>query len=335
MSDLVQTSQSTTEADLSMTTRISAWLTIAAIVGAIVIVPMLSGTHIRVADSILIYIMLGLGLNIVVGYTGLLDLGYVAFYAVGAYSFALLASPQFDLHLPFLIILPIAMVIGAIAGILLGLPVLRLRGDYLAIVTLGFGEIIRVLINNLDAVTNGPRGLARLDRISMFGFTFTTPKDYFFLLLAATILTAIAAYRLKHSLLGKAWSAIREDQDAARGVGINTTKVKLIAFSVSASIASAAGVFFAGFQRFISPESFTLNESVLIVLLIVIGGVGNILGVIVGALVLILLPELLREFAEYRMLLLGLTMAVVIIVRPGGIVPRNFGIETLLKAVRR
>jgi branched-chain amino acid transport system permease protein len=335
MTDMANASAAPARPLMPVSTRIAALAVLAAALVAVIVLPTQSGTYVRIADSVLIYIILGLGLNIVVGYAGLLDLGYVAFYAVGAYTYALLASPQFDLHLPFLVILPIAVCIGALAGVLLGIPVLRLRGDYLAIVTLGFGEIVRVLINNLDDVTNGPRGLARLDRIDIAGFTFSTPLHYFWLLLAAALVTVTVVYRLKYSLLGKAWSAVREDQDAARGVGIDTTRAKLVAFAVSASIASAAGVFFAGFQRFVSPESFTLNESVLIVLLIVIGGVGNILGVITGALVLILLPEVLRDFAEYRMLILGLVMAAVIIVRPGGIVPRGFDLDTLVKAVRR
>ncbi|WP_342641150.1 ABC transporter permease subunit [Rhodoligotrophos ferricapiens] len=300
---------------------------VALILAAIVLaacVPFMPNYYVRVLDSILIYILLGMGLNIVIGYAGLLDLGFVAFYAIGAYTYALLASPQLDLHLPFLLILLIASLLGAIAGILLGIPVLRLRGDYLAIVTLGFGEIIRVLINNADRVTNGPKGIASIDRINMFGLTISTPKDIFWLLLVTCIIVGIVVWRLQNSILGKAWMAIREDQDAARGIGINTTNAKLAAFAISATIGSIAGVIFASFQRFVSPESFTFQESVLIVLIIVIGGVGNILGVIAGAFILILLPELLRDYAEYRMLLLGLLMAVLIIVRPHGLVPRSF-----------
>lgn len=312
-------------------------LGLALILAAIVLafsVPYMPNYYVRVLDSILIYILLGMGLNIVIGYAGLLDLGFVAFYAIGAYTYALLASPQLGLHLPFLVILPIACVVGAIAGILLGIPVLRLRGDYLAIVTLGFGEIIRVMINNADRVTNGPKGISSIDKIDIFGMTISTPKEIFWLLLITCIIVGIIVWRLQNSILGKAWAAIREDQDAARGIGINTTNAKLAAFAISATIGSVAGVYFSSFQRFVSPESFTFQESVLIVLIIVIGGVGNILGVIAGAFILILLPELLRDYAQYRMLLMGLLMAFLIIVRPNGLVPRSFTPDRLFAWMR-
>jgi branched-chain amino acid transport system permease protein len=298
-------------------------------------IPALPNYYVRVADSILIYVLLGIGLNIVVGYAGLLDLGFVAFYAIGAYTYALLASPQFGLHLPFFAILLIAAMLGVMVGILLGVPVLRLRGDYLAIVTLGFGEIIRVIINNADSVTNGPKGIIRIDRPEIFGVRLSSPVDFYWLLLATCIVVAVIVWRLERSILGQAWSAIREDQDAAAGVGINTTRVKLAAFSISAAIGTVAGAIFASFQRFVSPESFTLQESVLIVMIIVIGGIGNILGIIAGAAVLVMLPELLRGYAEMRMLVLGLTMAALIIVRPQGIVPRSFGPEKLFSWMRR
>ncbi|MCC6205441.1 MAG: branched-chain amino acid ABC transporter permease, partial [Hyphomicrobiales bacterium] len=263
--------------------------------------------------------------NIVIGYAGLLDLGFVAFYAVGAYTYGLLASPQLDLHLPFLLIVVIAALAGMITGILLGIPVLKLRGDYLAIVTLGFGEIIRIVINNMDWLTGGPQGIARLDKASIAGIEFARPVEIYWLLLVVVVLAAVIVWRLEHSILGKAWAAIREDQDAARGIGINTTRAKLAAFATSATIGSIAGVIFAASQRFVSPESFTLQESVLIVLMIVIGGIGNILGIVAGAAILILLPEVLREFAEWRILFLGLLMIVLIIIRPGGLVTRSFG----------
>ncbi len=292
-----------------------------------------SGHYARVANSVLIYVMLGVGLNIMIGYVGLLDLGFVGFYAVGAYTCALLASPQLGLHLPFLLILPAAIVLGALAGVLLGIPVLRLRGDYLAIVTLGFGEIIRIILNNLDSLTNGPQGISQIDHASLFGWSPNTPQAFFWLLLGITLLVIYVVYRLEHSILGKAWAAIREDQDAARSIGINTTSVKLWAFAISAAIGSLTGVLFATSQRYVSPDSFSLNESVLIVLMIVIGGVGNVLGVIVGTLILVLLPEVLRGFAEYRMLLLGLFMVVLVILRPQGLVSRRYGIDRLLKSV--
>ncbi len=301
----------------------------------VALVPWLGSYAIRVVDSVLIYALLGIGLNLVVGYAGLLDLGFVAFYAVGAYSYALLASPQFGLHLPFLLVLPIGAALGALCGVLLGIPVLRLRGDYLAVVTLGFGEIIRVLLNNADAMTNGPQGIIGIDRATIFGFALRRPVDFFWVLLVACLLCGAIVYRMERSLLGMAWSAIREDQDAARGVGINTTNAKLAAFAISAAIGGLAGVIFAAFQRFISPDSFSLNESILIVLIIVIGGVGNIFGVLLGSVVLVLLPELLREFSAYRMLVLGLVMAVLIVLRPQGLLPRSFGPDALLGLFRR
>ncbi|MXN17943.1 branched-chain amino acid ABC transporter permease [Pseudooceanicola sp. GBMRC 2024] len=317
--------------------RLGRWLGAVAITAAIValicVTPFLPNYYIRVANGLLIYVLLGIGLNIVIGYAGLLDLGFVAFYAVGAYTYGLLASPQLGLHLPLLAILPIAAVLGAITGILLGLPVLRLRGDYLAIVTLGFGEIIRILMNNLDGLTGGPRGIFGIDKASILGVQIAKPVEIFWLLVVTVLIVATLVWRMEKSILGKAWAAIREDQDAAKGVGINTTNAKLAAFATSATIGSITGVIFAASQRFVSPDSFSLQESVLIVLMIVIGGVGNILGVFVGAAILILMPEVLREFSEWRILILGLVMVGLIILRPGGLVPRSFGPEKLLKAL--
>lgn len=225
------------------------------------------------------------------------------------------------------------MVLGAVMGILLGIPVLRLRGDYLAIVTLGFGEIIRIILNNMDKVTGGSQGIARLDKAHAFGLEFARPVEIYGLLLVVICLLGVVVFRMQESLLGNAWAAVREEQDAARGVGIDTTRVKLAAFAILATIGAMAGVVFAASQRFVSPESFTLQESVLIVLMIVIGGIGNILGVIVGATILILLPELLREFSEGRVLFLGLLMVALIIIRPAGIVPRTFGPDRLLRGL--
>lgn len=313
--------------------RVVAWVVFAAVVALIAITPFLPNYYIRVANSLLIYILLGIGLNIVIGYAGLLDLGFVAFYAVGAYTYAMLSSAQLGLHWPLLAVLPVAACLGAIMGILLGIPVLRLRGDYLAIVTLGFGEIIRIILNNMDSVTGGPQGIARLDKASIFGVEFAKPVEIYWLLLVVVILVGVLVWRLEKSILGKAWAAVREDQDAARGVGINTTNAKLAAFATSSTIGAIAGVIFAASQRFVSPESFTLQESVLIVLMIVIGGIGNILGIVVGAAILILLPELLREFSEWRILFMGVLMVVLIIIRPAGIVPRSFGPEKLIRGL--
>ena len=285
----------------------------------------------RILDMILLYAILGLGLNIIVGYAGLLDLGYVAFYAIGAYSWALLASGQFDIHLPFALVLLIGASLAGLAGILLGIPVLRLRGDYLAIVTLGFGEIIRVLMNNLDGVTNGPQGIARIDEAHLFGWTLSTPHDFLYLLVAMLVVVFLFVWRIQESALGTALSAVREDQDAARGCGIDTTRVKLVAFAFSAFIGGGCGVVFAAMQRFVSPESFTFWESLIIVLVIVIGGLGNPFGALLGATLLILIPELLRAYADYRLLLYGMALVIIILARPRGIISRPFGPTWLMR----
>jgi len=284
-------------------------------------IPGLPTYYVRVADSILLYVILAAGLNLVVGYAGLLDLGFIAFYAVGAYAYAFLASGQFGIHLPFIQVLMIGTLAGAIAGILLGFPVLKLRGDYLAIVTLGFGEIIRIIINNTDTLTNGPQGIAGLDRANLFGLPLTSPVHFYWLLLALAGIVCTAAWWMERSILGKAWRALREDQDAVRGLGINPTQLKLLAFAISAAIGGMGGVIFGSFQRFVSPESFTFQESLLVLLIIIIGGVGNLIGVIVGAGVLIALPEVLNFAEQYRLLGYGIVLVVVIVLKPGGLVP--------------
>ena len=287
--------------------------------------------YVRVADMVLIYMLLGMGLNMVVGYAGLLDLGFVAFYAIGAYSYAILASGQFDIHLPFGVVLLIGGALAGLAGVLLGIPVLRLRGDYLAIVTLGFGEIIRLFLNNLDRLTNGPQGISRIDQPHIFGFALTTPQDFFWLLMPLVAVAFTLAWRLENSILGLGWAAIREDQDAARGIGIDTTVAKLLAFGLSAILGGFAGVIFAGFQRFVDPVSFTFWESLTVVLIVVIGGLGNLIGVLVGAAALIILPELLRDYSEYRMLLYGLALVIVILLRPRGLIDRRYNPAWLIR----
>jgi len=272
-----------------------------------------------------------MGLNMVVGYAGLLDLGFVAFYAIGAYSYAILASGQFDIHLPFGVVLLIGGMLAGLAGVLLGIPVLRLRGDYLAIVTLGFGEIIRLFLNNLDRLTNGPQGISRIDQPHIFGFALTTPQDFFWLLMPLVAVAFTLAWRLENSILGLGWAAIREDQDAARGIGIDTTVAKLLAFGLSAILGGFAGVIFAGFQRFVDPVSFTFWESLTVVLIVVIGGLGNLIGVLVGAAALIILPELLRDYSEYRMLLYGLALVIVILLRPRGLIDRRYNPAWLIR----
>ena len=294
-------------------------------------VPHLPTYYVRVIDMVLVYVLLGVGLNMVVGYAGLLDLGYVAFYAIGAYCYAILASGQFDLHLPFSLVLVIGGGLAGFAGVLLGIPVLRLRGDYLAIVTLGFGEIIRLLLNNLGWMTNGPQGISRIDEPHLFGFGLNTPKDFFVLLLPLVVLALTLAWRLECSILGLGWAAIREDQDAARGIGIDTTVAKLLAFGLSATFGGVAGVIFAGLQRFVDPVSFSFWELLTIVLIIVIGGLGNLVGIVVGAAVLIVVPELLREYSEYRMLLYGVALVLIILLRPRGLIDRRYDPAWLMR----
>jgi branched-chain amino acid transport system permease protein len=314
--------------------RIRALLIVAVMLGALLLlVPQLATYHVRIIDTVLIYVLLGVGLNMVVGYAGLLDLGYVAFYAIGAYSYAILASGQFDIHLPFALILLIGGCLAGLAGVLLGIPVLRLRGDYLAMVTLGFGEIIRLLLNNQVWLTNGPQGISRIDEPFLLGVGLNTPKDFFWLLLPLVAIALTLAWRLEQSILGLGWAAIREDQDAARGIGIDTTVAKLLAFGLSATLGGFAGVIFAAFQRFVDPVSFSFWESLTIVLIIVIGGLGNLVGVVVGATVLIIVPELLRGYSEYRMFLYGCALVAMILIRPRGLIDRRYNPAWLMQAL--
>jgi len=297
-------------------------------------------TWVRIMNYALLYVMLALGLNIVVGFAGLLDLGYIAFYAVGAYVYALLASPQFNLHLPFWVILPIGAAVAAFFGVILGAPTLKLRGDYLAIVTLGFGEIIRIFLNNLSQpvnITNGPRGIAGIDPFTLGGFRFDGPIKYYYLLLAIALGIILVNLRLQNSRVGRAWEAIREDEIAARAMGIDTRNLKLLAFAMGASFGGIAGGMFSAMQAFISPESFVLVESIMVVSMVVLGGMGNIWGVILGALLLSFVPEILRwtvtplqealfgrmliEPEVIRMLLFGLALVLVMLYRPAGLLP--------------
>src|SRR5574343_676870 len=263
---------------------------------------------VRILDFAILYVFLALGLNIVVGFAGLPHLGYIAFYAVGAYTWALLASPHFGIHWPIWAILPIGAGLACIAGVLLGSPTLKLRGDYLAIVTLGVGEIVRIFMNNLNApinITNGPQGITLIDPVSFGAFKFsgTTqilgvslsgPQKYYFLLVALAILVIVINLRLQNSRIGRAWQAIREDEIAAKAVGINTRNIKLLAFAMGASFGGIAGGVFAAMQGFVSPESFSLMESVMILAMVVLGGMRHIPGVILGAVLLSILPEALR-----------------------------------------
>lgn len=315
---------------------------------------------VRIADAALLYVMLALGLNIVVGYAGLLDLGYVAFYAIGAYMFGLLASPHLTenfpwiaamfpngLHMPLWVVIPAGALLAGFFGVLLGAPTLKLRGDYLAIVTLGFGEIIRVFLNNLDHpvnITNGPKGLGRIDPIHFFdrnlgkstevlGLQIASVTLYYYLFLALVVGSVIICHRLELSRIGRAWMAIREDEIAAKAMGINTRNLKLLAFGMGATFGGVAGSMFAAFQQFISPESFSLTESVMIVAMVVLGGIGYLPGVILGAVLLSALPEVLRYVAGplqamtdgrldasiLRQLLIALAMISVMLLRPRGL----------------
>ncbi|WP_426319014.1 ABC transporter permease subunit [Pseudoduganella sp. R-43] len=341
---------------------------------------------VRIADLALLYIMLAVGLNIVVGFAGLLDLGYIAFYAVGAYMTGLLASPQFatvleslinmnpavgealaavlgedirtnGIHLSVWVIVPMAAALAGLFGALLGAPTLKLRGDYLAIVTLGFGEIIRIFMNNLNDpvnITNGPQGINLIDPIRVFGvnlageqgsratvfigsFSMPSVNAYYFLFLVLTIATVFVTSRLQHSRLGRAWVAIREDEIAAKAMGINTRNVKLLAFSMGATFGGVAGAMFASFQGFVSPESFSLTESIAVLAMVVLGGIGHIPGVVLGGALLAALPEILRHVVEplqmklfgkvliesevLRQLLYGLAMVVIMLTRPAGLWP--------------
>jgi len=308
---------------------------------------------VRIANLAILFVFLSLGLNIVVGMAGLLDLGYVAFYAVGAYTWALLASPHFDLHLPFWAILPLGALLACVAGAVLGAPTLRLRGDYLAIVTLGFGEIVRIFMNNLSApfnVTNGPKGITRIDGFAVggldfratdrfLGIDFSGPAKYYYVLLLLLLFVIVVNLRLQDSRIGRAWVAIREDEVAAKAAGINTRNVKLLAFAMGASFGGIAGGMFAAMQGFVSPESFVLQESVMILAMVVLGGMGNVWGVIAGALLLSFVPEFLRYTVEpaqqalfgrllvepevLRMLVFGAALVLTMRFRPAGLWPES------------
>jgi branched-chain amino acid transport system permease protein len=347
---------------------LAAYAATAAVAIALAVLPFVVGQHgnawVRILDFALLYVMLALGLNIVVGYAGLLDLGYVAFYAVGAYMYALLASPHLaenfefiremfpdGLHNSIWLVVPLGAALAALFGVMLGAPTLRLRGDYLAIVTLGFGEIVRIFLNNLNSpinLTNGPQGIGSIDPITVggvnlgktlevFGREVPSVHLYYYLFLALAIVIVVLTIRLQDSRLGRAWMAIREDEIAAKAMGINTRNVKLLAFAMGASFGGVAGAMFSAFQGFVSPESFTLMESIVIVAMVVLGGMGHVPGVILGAILLYAIPEVLRFVAKpaqealfgheivapeaLRMLLFGFAMVVIMLYRPEGLWP--------------
>ena len=300
--------------------RVLVPLAVTAIIFAISFPFLFSMYQTNIMISALIYVMLGLGLNIVVGLAGLLDLGFVAFYAVGAYAYALL-NQHFGLG--FWIVLPMAAILGAFVGILLGFPVLRLRGDYLAIVTLGFGEIIRLVLENWGDFTHGPSGISNIPRPGFFGLTFGMQGGtvlMYYVVVGLVLLTIVVVARLKYSRIGRAWLALREDEIACQAMGIDKTRTKLMAFALGATWAAMAGVVFAAKTTFINPASFTFMESAMILSIVVLGGMGSTVGVILGALALVLIPEYLRAFAEYRMIVFGATMVLFMVFRPQGLI---------------
>ncbi len=322
---------------------------------ALILMPFVLGlagpSWVRTADYALLYCMLALGLNIVVGYAGLLDLGYIAFYALGAYMVAVLASPHLNMHVSPWLLIPIGAGFAGLFGAILGAPTLKLRGDYLAIVTLGFGEIVRLFMQNLDRpinITNGTQGISGIDGLSLFGNNFGSGFDlfgshyngaylYYYLFLVLVLIIISVCMRLENSRIGRAWVAIREDELAAKAMGINTRNIKLYAFAMGASFGGVAGGMFASFQGFVDPTSFGLMESIMVLCMVVLGGMGNIAGVIVGAVLLTLTPEALRAAIHplqdalfgrqvvdpdnVRMLIFGLALVAMILFRPEGLIP--------------
>jgi len=354
-------------------------LTAVFVIAAPMVIGAAGGNYwVRVLDFAMLYVMLALGLNVVVGFAGLLDLGYIAFYAVGAYTAALLSSPQLTsqfewiaqlapggLHVPFLFIVPVAMALAATFGVLLGAPTLRLRGDYLAIVTLGFGEIVRIFMNNLDRpinITNGPKGITGIDPVTVagfnlsqthefFGFKFPSVYMYYYLFVLGALVVIWVCTRLQHSRIGRAWAAIREDEIAAKAMGINTRNVKLLAFAMGASFGGLSGAMFGAFQGFVSPESFTFWESIVVLACVVLGGMGHIPGVILGAVLLAVFPEFLRstmgplqnaifghqivDTEVIRQLLYGLAMVLIMLYRSEGLWPAAKHEDKIAKIAKR
>ena len=314
----------------SLIQRVPNWAWIVFFLILVLIFPQFSSRYqTDVAVNVMIYICLGLGLNIVIGLAGLLDLGYIAFYGVGAYTYALL-SVHFGIS--FWFCLPAAALAAAAAGCIIGYPTLRMRGDYLAIVTLGFGEIVRIVLNNWMSLTNGPNGILGIKPPDFFWPVFSKGfsleyiwlkrlNELYYVILLLVVITIIAVYRLNYSRIGRAWEAIREDETAAEIMGVNTFLLKLLAYAMGAIFGGLGGAFFAARMKFVSPESFTFIESAMVLSMVILGGMGSIPGVILGALALIALPEIFREFELYRMLAFGGAMALMMIFRPQGLWP--------------
>ncbi|MFZ5425349.1 MAG: ABC transporter permease subunit [Thermodesulfobacteriota bacterium] len=310
--------------------RTPGWLWKSALLAALLAFPFISSRYGRdVAINVLVYVSLGLGLNIVVGLAGLLDLGYIAFYGVGAYTYALLSVHY---QMSFWLALPLCAAFAAVAGCIIGYPTLRMRGDYLAIVTLGFGEILRLVLNNWMKLTGGPNGILGIKAPVIYwpdpenGWEFArmlikSPLSQYYLILAIALFTVVAVRRLADSRIGRAWEAIREDETAASLMGVNTFALKLLAYAMGAVFGGLAGAFFAAKMRFVSPGSFTFIESAMVLAMVVLGGMGSIPGIVLGALALIALPEVFRDFEQYRMLVFGAAMAVMMLFRPAGLIP--------------
>ncbi len=281
----------------------------------------------EVINNVGLFILMGFGLNIVVGFAGLLDLGYVAFFAIGAYTMGVLTS-QGELGvagMSFWVALPIAVSASVLAGVILGVPVLRMRGDYLAIVTLGFGEIIRILALSdfLAPLIGGAQGILKIPKAGIGGLEFVAPETLYYLILAGILVAAFVSWRLRESRLGRQWMALREDEDVAEAMGINLVQTKLMAFAMGAAFAGLSGAIFASKLSSIFPHSFNLLISINVLCLIIVGGMGSLPGVIVGALILVGLPELLREFAEFRLLMYGALLIVMMLSRPEGFWPEE------------
>jgi branched-chain amino acid transport system permease protein len=292
-------------------------LTYVLIVVFIVILPLFLNDYYRDIMTLTgMYIVLALGLNIVVGQAGLLNLGYVAFYAIGAYTYAILSTTY---GLPFWPGLVAGGFVAAIFAVILGMPTLRLRGDYFAIVTLGLGEITRIILNNWDSMTGGPNGISKISRPVIAGYELHTTLDFYYLIIVIVIITVFAMHRLIASRIGRAWVAIREDEVAAEAMGVNTYRMKLLAFVLGSAWAGVVGVFFSAKMAFVSPESFTFFESVMILCMVVLGGMGSIPGIILGALLLITIPEIFRDFQDYRMLAFGIALVLMMVFRPQGL----------------
>ncbi len=310
--------------------RMPTWAGVALMFAFACVFPLLADRYVLdVGINVLIYVCLGLGLNIVIGLCGLLDLGYIAFYGVGAYTYAILSI---NFGLSFWLCLPVSALFASIAGCIIGYPTLRMRGDYLAIVTLGFGEIVRIILNNWMSLTNGPNGILGIQAPGVYYPSFADGLEWthlylkklpylYCIVLGLTIVTIIAVYRLNYSRIGRAWEAIREDETAAELMGVNTFLFKLFAYATGAVFGGLAGAFFAARMRFVSPGSFTFIESAMVLSMVVLGGMASIPGIIVGALLLIALPEVFREFESYRMLAFGAAMTVMMLFRPKGIIP--------------